>query len=164
MASALADAHGAGIVHRDLKPDNVMIRATGLVKLLDFGIARLSRPAETDVTSVTGMPGQTLGGMLIGTPQCMSPEQARGLEVDQQTDLFSFGCPSRVPWASLMGSGSPDGRRRDGNRQVRRRASGNGCWPERRTNAARPRKARLGHLVAFAVHARRTNSGRSSDI
>ena len=90
VASALADAHRAGIVHRDLKPDNVMIRATGLVKLLDFGIARLARPAEADVT-VTAMPGQTLGGMLIGTPQYMSPEQARGLEVDQQTDLFSFG-------------------------------------------------------------------------
>src|SRR6187200_1098400 len=80
VVSALADAHRAGIVHRDLKPDNVMIRATGLVKLLDFGIARLSRPAATDHT-VTAMPGQTVSGMLIGTPQYMSPEQARGLEV-----------------------------------------------------------------------------------
>ena len=91
VASALAEAHRAGIVHRDLKPDNVMIRATGLVKLLDFGIARLSRPAQSDITSATAMPGQTVGGMLIGTPQYMSPEQARGLEVDSQTDLFSFG-------------------------------------------------------------------------
>ena len=90
VASALADAHRAGIVHRDLKPDNVMIRSTGLVKLLDFGIARLSKPAETNDT-VTAMPGQTVSGMLIGTPQYMSPEQARGLEVDHQTDLFSFG-------------------------------------------------------------------------
>ena len=87
VASALADAHRAGIVHRDLKPDNVMIRPTGLVKLLDFGIARLSRSVETDLT----MTGQTVSGMLIGTPQYMSPEQARGLPVDQQTDLFSFG-------------------------------------------------------------------------
>ena len=91
VASALAEAHRAGIVHRDLKPDNVMIRATGLVKLLDFGIARLARPAQSDITSATAMPGQTVGGMLIGTPQYMSPEQARGLEVDSQTDLFSFG-------------------------------------------------------------------------
>jgi serine/threonine-protein kinase len=89
VASALAEAHRAGIVHRDLKPDNVMIRPTGLVKLLDFGIARLSRPASLDVMETTT--GQTLGGMVIGTPQYMSPEQARGLEVDQQTDLFSFG-------------------------------------------------------------------------
>ena len=91
VASALAEAHRAGIVHRDLKPDNVMIRPSGLVKLLDFGIARLSRPAETDVTSTTALAGQTFSGMVIGTPQYMSPEQARGLEVDQQTDLFSFG-------------------------------------------------------------------------
>ena len=90
VVSALADAHRAGIVHRDLKPDNVMIKATGLVKLLDFGIARLSRPVDADAT-VAAMPGQTVSGMLIGTPQYMSPEQARGLEVDQQTDLFSFG-------------------------------------------------------------------------
>jgi TolB-like protein len=91
MASALAEAHRAGIIHRDLKPDNVMIRATGLVKLLDFGIARLSRPIGTDVTTMTAMVGHTAGGMLIGTPQYMSPEQARGVDVDQQTDLFSFG-------------------------------------------------------------------------
>jgi serine/threonine protein kinase len=89
VTSALAEAHDAGIIHRDLKPDNVMIRATGLVKLLDFGIARLARPGDPDVTE-TAL-GQTVAGMLIGTPQYMSPEQARGLEVGHQTDLFSFG-------------------------------------------------------------------------
>jgi len=68
-----------------------MIRTTGLVKLLDFGIARLSRPAAADLTWATAMPGRTVSGMLIGTPQYMSPEQARGLDVDHQTDLFSFG-------------------------------------------------------------------------
>jgi len=91
VTSALAEAHRAGIIHRDLKPENVMIRPTGLVKLLDFGIARLSRLADADVTSAAAMPGQTVSGMVIGTPQYMSPEQARGLVVDQQTDLFSLG-------------------------------------------------------------------------
>ena len=103
VASALAEAHRAGIVHRDLKPDNVMIRPTGLVKLLDFGIARLARSAETDITSATALPGHTVGGMLIGTPQYMSPEQARGLEVDARTDLFSFG----VLFYELLSGTSP---------------------------------------------------------
>jgi serine/threonine-protein kinase len=89
VTSALAEAHDAGIIHRDLKPENVMIRATGLVKLLDFGIARLARRGDSEVTE-TAL-DQTFAGMLIGTPQYMSPEQARGLEVGLQTDLFSFG-------------------------------------------------------------------------
>ena len=91
IASALVEAHHAGIIHRDLKPDNVMIRPTGLVKLLDFGIARLSRPAEPGHDATTGMQAQTQLGVLIGTPLFMSPEQARGTEVDHQTDIFSFG-------------------------------------------------------------------------
>ena len=91
IASALVEAHHAGIVHRDLKPDNVMIRQSGLVKLLDFGIARLSRPAEAATDAATGIQVQTQHGLLIGTPQFMSPEQARGTDVDHQTDIFSFG-------------------------------------------------------------------------
>jgi serine/threonine protein kinase len=91
IASALVEAHQAGIIHRDLKPDNVMIRPTGLVKLLDFGIARLSRPAEPGHDAATGMQVQTQLGLLIGTPLFMSPEQARGTDVDHQTDIFSFG-------------------------------------------------------------------------
>jgi serine/threonine protein kinase/Flp pilus assembly protein TadD len=93
IASALVEAHGAGIVHRDLKPDNVMIRTSGLVKLLDFGIARLTRPVETPETdgTVTSLNDRTQDGALIGTPQFMSPEQARGTEVNHQTDIFSFG-------------------------------------------------------------------------
>ena len=91
IASALVEAHQAGIIHRDLKPDNVMIRPTGLVKLLDFGIARLSTPAEPGHDAATGMHGQTQLGLLIGTPLFMSPEQARGTVVDHQTDIFSFG-------------------------------------------------------------------------
>lgn len=91
IASALVEAHRAGIVHRDLKPDNVMIRPSGLVKLLDFGIARLLRPSEPVSDAATAMALETQHGLLIGTPQFMSPEQARGTDVDHQTDIFSFG-------------------------------------------------------------------------
>ena len=91
VASALVEAHHAGIVHRDLKPDNVMVRPNGLVKLLDFGIARVSKPPGPGHEAATAMQVQTQAGVLIGTPLFMSPEQARGTDVDHRTDIFSFG-------------------------------------------------------------------------
>ncbi|MBA4123792.1 MAG: protein kinase [Acidobacteria bacterium] len=94
IASALDEAHSAGIVHRDIKPDNVMIRSNGLVKILDFGIAKLSssnNPQSLDAEAATAIKSGTTPGMIIGTANYMSPEQAKGKEVDARTDIFSFG-------------------------------------------------------------------------
>jgi serine/threonine protein kinase len=85
IAGALAGAHAAGIVHRDLKPGNIMITREGLVKLLDFGLARKTRAGER------GSGTLTLNTEIAGTPQYMSPEQIRGEEIDYRTDVFSFG-------------------------------------------------------------------------
>lgn len=85
IGSALARAHAAGIVHRDLKPRNIMINRDGLVKLLDFGLARSTRIGGTDSKSLT------LAGEILGTPAYMSPEQVAGADVDCRSDLFSFG-------------------------------------------------------------------------
>lgn len=89
LSEALAAAHASGIVHRDIKPDNLMLRADGYVKVLDFGIARLSRQAEPEDATMTS--GGTIPGMLIGTARYMSPEQARGELAEGPSDIFSLG-------------------------------------------------------------------------
>ena len=96
VADALAAAHSAGIVHRDLKPANVMISSQGLVKLLDFGLAKLVAPepdpnsdSGTDATRTLGP--QTIEGSLLGTINYMSPEQAEGKQVDARSDMFTYG-------------------------------------------------------------------------
>lgn len=90
IASALEAAHAAGIVHRDLKPANVMLRADGSLKVLDFGLARLSRPVGTIASGDETETG-TVPGKIIGTLSYMSPEQARGELVDWRSDLWSLG-------------------------------------------------------------------------
>lgn len=91
VASALAAAHAAGIIHRDIKPENIMIRPDGYVKVLDFGLAKLAQPKETDAEDLTRRLAQTRTGAVMGTTAYMSPEQARGLAVDARTDIWSLG-------------------------------------------------------------------------
>ena len=92
IASALAAAHAAGIVHRDIKPANVVVTPEGQVKILDFGLAKLEeRHVETQIQTRTMEPTLTEAGVVMGTAGYMSPEQARGEEVDARADLFSFG-------------------------------------------------------------------------
>jgi serine/threonine protein kinase/Tol biopolymer transport system component len=90
-ASALAAAHGAGIIHRDMKPENIMMRPDGLLKVLDFGLARSVVRTHPGRSSEAGNLSITRPGFVIGTAKYMSPEQARGMPLDERSDIFSLG-------------------------------------------------------------------------
>jgi serine/threonine protein kinase/tetratricopeptide (TPR) repeat protein/class 3 adenylate cyclase len=92
ISGALATAHAAGILHRDIKPENIMIRPDGLVKILDFGIAKLSQNLRSQGEKKSTVPSvHTETGAILGTIQYMSPEQLRAFELDQRSDIFSLG-------------------------------------------------------------------------
>jgi len=93
MAQGLAAAHDKGIIHRDLKPENLFITKDGRLKILDFGLAKLTR-LETEAGPLTEAPTATAGtepGVVLGTLDYMAPEQVRGRPVDVRSDIFSFG-------------------------------------------------------------------------
>ena len=98
IAEALEAAHDLGVIHRDLKPANIKLRADGTVKVLDFGLAKLSDPLASNAPSGVSLsptittPAATQAGVILGTAAYMSPEQARGKAVDKRADIWAFGC------------------------------------------------------------------------
>ena len=100
IAAALEAAHEKGIIHRDLKPANIMLTPDGVVKILDFGLAAIRQPLDTDGDEARTLTMATQASVIMGTPGYMSPEQASGRPVDKRTDIFAFGV---VVYEILMG-------------------------------------------------------------
>ena len=96
IADGLAAAHAKGIIHRDLKPENIFLTSDGRVKILDFGLAQLTRPEvkseEIDASSIPTAPMKTDPNTIMGTAGYMAPEQLRGETIDATTDIFALGC------------------------------------------------------------------------
>ncbi len=92
IADALAAAHAAGIIHRDLKPANILVTESGQVKVLDFGLAKLTQPLNGEGIDSSSAVLSTEEGRIMGTAAYMSPEQAKGMAVDKRADIWAFGC------------------------------------------------------------------------
>jgi serine/threonine protein kinase len=96
IAEGVEAAHDKGVIHRDLKPANIRITPEGRVKVLDFGLAKIYEPASSSSANLSNSPTlsalQTAGGIILGTAPYMSPEQARGKDVDRRADIWAFGC------------------------------------------------------------------------
>src|SRR4029079_10625105 len=94
LSEALAAAHERGIVHRDLKPANIKLTPQNTVKVLDFGLAKAlgTKASDTRASVMPTMASGSIVGTIVGTPGYMSPEQARGKEVDARSDIWAYGC------------------------------------------------------------------------